>query len=161
MGVNLTRSEWLVFGVALNFVKRICEDELGYDICRFSKMFDFLELLNVEIVSKRKAIVEKYLSESVWAHDNGMYNACVISSYSGIEAYLGNAIPIDIRSQVGMMQELVKDNLITQETLDDFMKLREIRNRVVHGISEATREEADLALGIFKEILYEIDAHLM
>ena len=155
------RAEWLVFDVGLNFAKRICKDELGYDITTFSRTFDRLALLNAEILARRKAIVEKYLSEAVWAHDNCMYNECVISSYSGVEAYLGNAIPIDIRSGVHMLQKLVEDDLISQETLNDFMRLREIRNRVVHGVSNSTHEESELALNVFKTILYEIDSVLM
>lgn len=155
------RAEWLVFDIALSFIKRICKDELGYDIRTFSKTFDRLALLNAEILARRKAIVEKYLSEAVWAFDNHMYNECVISSYAGIEAYLGNAIPIDIRADVHMMQKLVEDDLISQETLNDFVKLREIRNRVAHGVSDSTHDEAELALGVFKAILYGIDSVLM
>jgi len=154
-------AEWLVFDVALTFIKRICSDELRFDICTFSKSFDRITLLNEEILARRKAIVEKYLSEAVWAFDNHMDNECVISSYAGIEAYLGNAIPIDLRSNVNMMQSLVEDNLIMEETLHDFMRLREIRNKVAHGISDATHEEAELALKVFKVILYDIDAVLM
>ena len=155
------RAEWLVFDVALSFVKRICQDELGYDINIFSEKFDRLALLNTEILARRKAIVEKYLSEAVWAFDNHMYNDCVIAAYAGIEAYLGNAIPIDIRSDVHMMQKLVEDDLISQEMLNDFMKLRKIRNRVVHGVSDSKHDEAELALGVFKAILYGIDSVLM
>lgn len=155
------RTEWLVFDVALSFIKRVCKDELGYDICRFSKTFDRLALLNAEILARRKAIVEKYLSGAVWAYDNHMYNECVISSYTGIEAYLGNAIPIDIRSDMRMMQKLVEDDLISQETLDNFTKIRDIRNTVVHGVSNATHDEAELALSVFKTILYGIDSMLM
>lgn len=155
------RAEWLVFGVALGFAKRICKDILGCDISTFSRAFNNVALIGDEIVAERKTIVEKYLSEAVWANDHGMYNVCVISSYSGIEAYLGNAIPIDIRSNLGMMQKLVEDELISQETLDDFMKLREIRNAVVHGASSSTEKESEFALRIFKTILYDIDSMLM
>jgi len=155
------RAEWLTFDVALSFIKRICKEELGYDITTFSKTFDRLALLNAEILARRKAIVEKYLSEAVWAYDNHMDNECVISSYAGIEAYLGNAIPVDIRSNVHMMQKLVEDNLITQETLNNFMRLREVRNRVAHSVSNATHKEAELALSTFKEILYGINSMLM
>jgi uncharacterized protein YutE (UPF0331/DUF86 family) len=155
------RAEWLVFGVALIFAKRICHDVLGYDIAAFSNAFDHVTLMNEEIIAERKAIVEKYLSEAVWAYDNRMYKECVISSYSGIEAYLGNAIPIDVRSNPDMMRKLVEDDLITQETLDDFKRLRSIRNLVVHGASDSTKEEAEFALGTFKTILYDIDSMLM
>jgi len=155
------QAEWLVFDVALSSVRRICGDELGYDICQFSSTFDRLALLNSEILARRKAIVEKYLSEAVWAHDNNMFNECIISSYSGIEAYLGNAIPIDIRSDIHMMQKLVEDDLISAEMLNDFMELRELRNRVVHGVSNSTRDQAKLALNVFKKFLYVIDSMLM
>jgi len=155
------QAEWLVFDVALSSIRRICSDELGYDICQFSNTFDSLALLNAEILARRKAIVEKYLSEAVWAHDNGMDNECVISSYSGIEAYLGNAIPIDIRSNIHMMQKLVEDDLISEEMVNDFRKLREIRNRVVHGVSNSTPDEAKLALNVFKKFLYVIDSMLV
>jgi uncharacterized protein YutE (UPF0331/DUF86 family) len=60
-----------------------------------------------------------------------------------------------------MMQKLVEDGLITQETLGDFIRLREIRNAVVHGASDSTKEEAEFALKTFKTILYDIDSMLM
>jgi len=155
------KAEWLVFGVALGFAKRICKDVLGYDITRFSNAFDRVALMNEELTTLRKAIVQTYLSDAVWAYDNGMYKECVVTSYSGIEAYLGNAIPIDVRSNLDMMQKLVEDGLITQETLDDFKKLREIRNAVVHGASDSTKEEAEFALTTFKTILHDVDSMLM
>jgi hypothetical protein len=155
-----SRAEWLVFDVALNFAKRICKDELGYDITKFSKKFDRINMLNEETDSRRKAIVEKYLSEAVWAHDNGNYNECVIASYSGVEAYLGDAIPMDIRSNPRMMETLVDDGLITPETLQDFMKIRDMRNKVVHGVSNSSEKDSELALKVFKTILYDVDSML-
>ena len=155
------RAEWLVLGVALNFIKRVCADELGYDISQFSERSDRFALMNKEIEAERKAIVEKYLSESVWAHDNNMYNDCVISSYAGIEAYLGNAIPIDIRSRPDMLRTLVEDELLDQETVDEIMRLRQIRNRAVHGATNATMKESESALKLFKLILYVINSVLM
>jgi len=154
------KAEWLVFGVALNFIKRICNSEIKYDITKFSPYFGQLALTNKEMVDERKKIVETYLSDAVWAHDNSMNNQCVISSYSGIEAYLGNAIPINIRSNPNMMQDLVDDGLITKETLDNFKRVREIRNKIVHGGLDSTSEESHLALNTFKEILYSVDSML-
>jgi hypothetical protein len=40
------------------------------------------------------------------------------------------------------------------------MKIRDIRNRVVHGVSDSSEEDSKLALKVFKTILYDVDSML-
>ena len=104
--------------------------------------------------------MQKYLSEAVWAQDNNQYNVSIIASYSGIEAYLGNAIPIDVRSDPLMIQTIVDDDLISKEDMANFLKIREIKDKITHGVSEGTSEISELALKTFKSILYSVDSML-
>lgn len=154
------KAEWLVFAVALTFIKRICQSEFAYDINTFSLTFDKLALTNSELVDERTSIVQKYLSEAVWTHENYQFNVSIIASYSGIEAYLGNAIPIDVRSDPTMIQKIVDDDLISKEDMADFLKIREIKDKIAYGISNGTSEESELALKTFKSILYSVDSML-
>jgi len=154
------KADWLILAVTLPFIKRVCSVELDYDISNFSPAFDELSLTNSEILDYRKSIVQKYLSEAVWAHDNCNYNDSILSSFSGIEAYLGNAIPIDARSDPMAMQTIVDDGLISKKDMDNFLKIRALRNNIAHGMLIGTAKQSELALKTFKSILYSVDSML-
>lgn len=148
---------WLVIDVSLTFIRRICHDELKYDIASFSREFDSTTHLNRNLVADREMIVRNYISKADFAYNQGRYNEALVAAYSGIEAYLGNAIPIDIRTNPNMLDQLVHDDLLPQETVDKILGLRSLRNSAVHQARTISKKDAKAALDTFKFVVDAIN----
>jgi hypothetical protein len=150
------KAEWLVYDVALNFIRRICKDELGYDIARFSDAFKLSPEVKQEIEFTRSEIVNMYLGDSISALNSNMYNATVILAYSGIEALFRKSVSREIRSHYDMLKTMREERIVSESIFRDLEVLRQIRNQAVHGVSKCTVEEAKFALKVFEKVIGEI-----
>lgn len=150
------KGEWLVYDVALNFIRRICKDELGCDITRFSNAFKLSPEVKQEVELTRSGIVNKYLVDSVAALNSKMYEATVILAFSGIEALFRESVSREIRSQHDMLRTMREENIVSASLFKDLEVLRRIRNQAVHGVSKSSAEEAKFALKVFQRAIGEI-----
>jgi hypothetical protein len=155
------KSEWLVYDVALKLIERVSKDEFSYDINAFSKQFKLSQAVRSEIELTKSEITNKYLKDAHEAFDSEMFDACVLLSYIGLEAFLREGIPLDLSKGIEGMEALVADDLISGYDLNDVASLRKIRNKVVHGMMTASKKEAEFALETFSRIVTQIDADLM
>ena len=150
------KTDWLVYDVSLNFIKRICQKELGYDIGQFSTQFKLSPKVEQEIESTRSEMVNMYLFETVSSLDSNVYSATVVSAFSGIEALLRETLSLEMRSHVDFMKRLRSQKIFSKELTEAIEKLRQIRNSTIHGISRATKEQANFSLDVFKRAIDEI-----
>ena len=150
------KGEWLVYDVALNFIRRICKDELRCDVTRFSNAFKLSPEVKQEVELTRSEIVNRYLVEAVAALNSNMYEATVILAYSGIEALFRESVSREIRSQHDMLRTMRKENIVSASLFKDLDVLRRIRNQAVHGVSKSTAEEAKFALKVFQRVIGKI-----
>jgi len=150
------KTDWLVYDVGLNLIKRICKEEFGYDITRFSKLFTIPSKVGQEIKSTRSEMVNMYMFETLSSLDSNVYNATVVSAFSGIEALLKETLSLEIRSQADFMKRLLSQKVFSEKLTKDIQKLQRIRNRTIHGLTKATREHATFALDIFRRAIDEI-----
>ena len=150
------KSEWLVYDVALGFLRRICKEELSYDITTFSDSFDLSPEIEQEIALTRSEIGNKYLLDTVSAINSNMYEAAVLLAYSGIEAIFRESISKDIRSHYNMLKIMKDKKIISELLFQEFQVVRHIRNRIAHGVSKATKNEARIALELLKRVIDEI-----
>ena len=148
------KAEWLVYDVALNFVKRVCRDELNYIIGTFSEKFKLSQDVKQEIELTRSTIVNKYLKDTISALNSNMFETAVLLSYIGIEAMIREYISVKIPHH----REFIKtvENQFSKKLQARFLVLRNIRNRVAHGGLEATKQDAKFALNVFREAIDEI-----
>jgi len=150
------KTEWLVYDVGLNFIKRVCQKELGYDITQFSKLFKLPLKVEKEIESTRSEMVNMYLFETMSSLDSNLYSATVVSAFSGIEALLKESLSFEIRSQADFMKKLFSQRIFSEKLTNDIEMLRQIRNSAIHGISKATKEHATFALNVLRKAIDEI-----
>jgi uncharacterized protein YutE (UPF0331/DUF86 family) len=151
---DAVKAEWLVYDVALNFVKRMCKEELNFDINSFSNEFKLSAEIEQNIEFTRNQIVNKYLNDATNALQKGMYESVVIFSYIGIEALLRECISTEIRTHAEVVKTI--RGILPKDLLSDFEKLMSMRNLVVHGAGRANKSEAIFALSVFQRIINEI-----
>lgn len=150
------KAEWLVYDVALSFVRRMCKDELNYDINAFSKQFQLSAEIKQDIELTRSQMVNQYLSDASRALNAGMFEGTVIMSYIGIEALLMEYVSTKFMSSRMMIETIREKNIFSQNLLHKFEKLREIRNHVAHGMEKTDENEAKFALEVLKGVIDEI-----
>ena len=150
------KTEWLVYDVGLDFIKRVCQEELGYDITQFSKLFKLPLKLEQEIESTRSEMVNMYLFETMSSLNSNVYSATVVSAFSGIEALLRESLSFEIRSRRDFMKKLFSQKIFSEKLTNDIDMLRRIRNSAIHGFSKATKEQATFALNVFRRAIDEI-----
>ena len=150
------KTEWLVYDVALGFLKRICKDELNCNISKFSKAFVLPDEVKFEVELTRSEIVNKYLKDSIGALNSGLFETSVLLSYVGIEALLRKSVSPRILSERDSMKKLVEERIISKRLYNDFQVLRQTRNNIAHGVKKSSAEEANFALKVFGRINEEI-----
>ena len=155
------KAEWLVYEVALNLMTRICMDKFDYDIKAYSGEFDLSPDIRHEIEVTSSEITNKYQQDALDAFSARMFNASIIASYTAVEVFLREGIPIDLRQGIGELEKLIRDDLISRDELRDIVTLRDIRNRVLHEGYSATKEEAAFALETSRKTIGIIDSILM
>ena len=151
---DAAKAEWLVYDVALNFVRRICKEELNFDINSFSNEFKLSAEIEQDIEFTRNQMVNKYLNDAKNALQEGMFESTVIFSYTGIEALLRECIPTEFRTHAEVVKTI--RDVLPKNLLSDFEKLRSMRNLVVHGMAKVNESEAIFALSVFQRIINEI-----
>jgi hypothetical protein len=155
------KAEWLVYDVALNFLRRTCLDELKYDINSFSKDFKLPEKIKQEMELTRSEVVNQYLIKASDSLNSGMFENTVILSYIGIEALFREYIltrekyPIHIAMRHAM-ESMREKNILSANLFMKFEMLRKMRNQVAHGMAKADPKSATLALEVFKNVIDEI-----
>lgn len=155
------KAEWLVYEVALNLATRICIDKFDYDIKAFSNEFTMSSAIMHDVEITNSEITNKYQKEALSAFNVGIFDASIVASYTAIEVFLREGIPIDLRRGIGELEVLIRDELISRDELHDIIVLRNLRNKVLHEGYSATKEEATLALETSKRIIGIIDSVLM
>lgn len=150
------KAEWLVYDVALGFVRRICRDELNYDINSFSKKFQLSAEFKQEIELTRSQMVNQYLGDASTALNAGMFEGTVIMSYIGIEALSREYISTELMSSRMMLKTIREKNILPSNLLNKFEMLRKIRNAVAHGMAKASEDDAKFALEVFQDVIDEI-----
>lgn len=155
------KAEWLVYEVALNLATRICSDKFDYNINTFSKEFSLSPAIMHDIEITNSEITNKYQKEALSAFKAGIFNASIVASYTAIEVFLREGIPIDLRLGIGELDILIRDELISRDELHDIIALRNLRNKILHEGYSATKEEAMHTLESSKRIIGIIDSVLM
>lgn len=150
------KTEWLVYDVGLNLIKRICKEELGYDITQFSKLFKIPSKIEQKIESTRSEMVNLYLFETMSSLNSNVYSATVVSAFSGIEALLRETLSLETRSHADFRKKLLSQKIFSEKLTKDIEILRQIRNSAIHGVSKATKEQATFALNVFRRAIDEI-----
>lgn len=150
------KTEWLIFDVALNFIKRIGNEELGYDITEFSNLFRIPSKIEQDIEATRNEMVNMYLFETMSSLKGKVYGATLVSAFSGIEALLRETRSLEIRSQRDFMKKLESEKIFSVKLTKDIEELRQMRNSVIHGMSKATKEQGTVALDVFRRAIDEI-----
>jgi len=155
------KADWLVYDVALSLISRICVEKLDFDIKRYSDSFDLSQDIKNEIELTRSKITNGYLFEAHAAFNARMFNASIVSSYTAIEVFLREGIPLDLRKETVSLESLVKDELLIEEDAQYILLLRNIRNRILHEGYLATNKEAEVALEMSRRIIGGIEDVLM
>lgn len=154
------KAEWLVYDVALSFLRRICIDELKFDINSFSKGFRLSEETKQDLELTRSDVVNKYLTKANLAFKSGMFDSTVMFSYIGIEALMREYIfakTIETpKHTYDLVRTMREKNILSPNSFRNFERLRYIRNLVAHGMEEVDKKEARFALQVFKEIIDEV-----
>ena len=154
------KAEWLVYDVGLNFLRRICMDELGFDISSYSKAFRISEELRQDIELTRSGMVNNYLVQANEAFKSEIFASTVILSYVGIEILMREHIFSKVKEPPAhtraMIEEIKERNILSPKSFVNLERLRYVRNRVAHGMEQANKEEAKFALDVFKEVIDEI-----
>jgi len=150
------RAEWLVYDVALSFVRRMCMDELNYDINAFSKEFKLSAEIKQDIELTRSDVVNQYLIEARNALKSSMFESSVMLSYIGIEALLREYVSTKFMNSHMMMKTMMEKNILSTNLLNKFEKLRITRNYVAHGMARTDENGARFALKVFKDVIDEI-----
>ena len=150
------KAEWLVYDVALGFVRRMCMSELNYDINAFSKKFKLSAKIKEDIELTRSEVVNQYLIEATNALKSGLFESTVMTSYIGIEALLREYVSTKFMSSHMMMKTIMEKNVFSQTLLNKFEVLRDMRNRVAHGMARTVENEARFALEVFEDVIDEI-----
>ena len=154
------KAEWLVYDVALSFLRRICIDELKTDISSYSEDFKLSDEIKQDIELTRSEMVNNYLIKATQSFESGMFDSTVILSYIGIEVlvreYIFTKMARTPTHTYAMMKELKERNILSPKSFRNLERLRYIRNRVAHGVEQTNEQEAKFALDIFKYIIDEI-----
>lgn len=150
------KTEWLIFDVGLNVIKRICKEEFGYDITEFSKLFRIPSEIEQDIEAIRNEMVNMYYLETMSSLKWKGYSSTLVSAFSGIEALLRETKSLEIRSQKDLMKKLESEKIFSEKLTKDIEKLRQLRNSVIHGMSKATEEQGTFALNVFELAIDEI-----
>jgi len=152
------KTEWLVYDVGLNLIKRICKEELRFDITKSSKLFKIPSKIEQEIESTKSEMVNMYLFETISSFNSNVYSATVVSAFSGIEALLRETFSYEIRSQRDLMKKLFSQKMFSNKLTRDINTLRQIRNKVINGVQKATNEQATFALNVLRKAIDEVNA---
>ena len=150
----------MVYDVGLNLLRRICKDELRYNINNFSDLFKLSPEIEKEVALTRSEIINKYLKDAVASLNSNLYESAVISSYIGVEAVFREFIKEDIRSHLDMLNILRNRELISNELFRDLDWFGNLRNQVAHGLYKANKDDAISALKIFQRVIKEISLPL-
>lgn len=151
-----SKTEWLVYDVALSFIRRVCREELDYDVNTFSKEFKLTAEAEQDIELTRSQMVNQYLNDATIALKMGMFESTVMMSYMGIEALLRNYVDAKFASSHQMMKTLTEDRIFSTNLLNRFEELRQTRNSVAHGLARTDEKVAKFALEVFREVIDEI-----
>ena len=155
------KAEWLVYDVALSFLRRICMDELKFDIKSFSRDFRLSEETKQDLELTRSKVINRYLVKASNALESGMFDSTVMLSYIGIEALMREHIFARMMEKppkrpYDMVRTMREKNILSPQSFRNFERLRHIRNRVAHGMEEVDKREAKFALRVFKDIIDEV-----
>jgi uncharacterized protein YutE (UPF0331/DUF86 family) len=150
------KAEWLVYDVALSFVRKVCKEELNYDISTFSKEFKLSVEIEQDIELTRDQMVNQYLNDATYALKMGMFESTVMMSYIGIEALLREHISAEFTSTHAMMKTILERDILPKNLLNEFERLRITRNYVAHGMARVDEKEAKFALAVFRNVIDEI-----
>lgn len=155
------KTEWLVYDVALSFLRRTCLSELEYDINSFSKDFRLSEEIKQEMELTRSEVVNQYLIKANNSLDSGIFESTVILSYVGIEALFREYIltrekyPLHITLR-RVAESMKEKNILSEKLFTRFEMLRQMRNQVAHGMAKADQKSAKFALEVFRNVVDEI-----
>lgn len=155
------KTEWLVYEVALNLVSTLCSEYFNYDLKSFSTEFSLSSNTIESLELTRSEITNRYQKEALTAFNNNLFNFSIVASYTSIEVFLREGIPIDLRQGFKKLETLIDDNLISREELREIILIRNLRNKILHQGYSSTKEEATFALETSRRIIGGIDSVLM
>jgi HEPN domain-containing protein len=153
------KAEWLVYDVALSFLRSVCMNELHFDLSSYSKDFSLSDEIRQDIELTRSEMVNSYLVKATNSFKSSIFDSTVILSYIGIEALMRELIFAKKSSPTSthaMIEEIRERNMLSPKSFMSLKRLREVRNNVAHGLKQANKQEAKFALDAFKAIIDEI-----
>ena len=172
-----------IFVICDSSVKKLPAYVSKYDILRYT--FDpvignnkvFREELSKRINKSIDIKIEKADSKnSIFENANRLfqkkeYSSCIVSAYSDFEylvkkSYMEKALSNDLgknvkskpyfQARIDIFEILLKEELIQYEEINQFKKVRSIRNSIVHVAYNATEDDASLVLDLLSNILMRI-----
>ncbi len=139
---------------AYKFVKRFLSDELAVKLENYlpSKYVKVLEGIEDQESGIRK-MLDEWFADAEKIFQSESYEMAVLTAFIGVETLIRNKFNNDRSTPAPrLLKQFVVENKISEDVLQNFMTVNDLRNRLVHTAHRITREEAEETLELLSGI---------